>query len=163
MTVVKKMWARLQCVVVPLKHAFGYLPRKFRGPPSEDPKTVVYRGRRRLWKPFLIHFTPLAASSVITAMNLKGFYIGSSLPGQTDATSQSFYLLLLQITAKLLVSVLLKPRGRPVNMRHRLIEWKGASSCRVFRSRCSRGASLLLTSRSQRLAVRTRRGKFQIH
>ena len=135
--VVKKVWDLLRYILSSTKRAFGYLPERLRGLSAEEPKTIVYRGRQRAWKTLLIHFTPLVASSVIIAMNMKGFYIGSTLSGQTDATSQSFYLLCLQITTKILVSAYLKLRDYLVDMRQRLIQWKGTSSCSIFRPDCS--------------------------
>ena len=76
----------------------------WRGNSNEPEKVVLHQNTwsavRRCWT----HFLTLAATGALAYLNIAGYFVGSSLPGDTSDNHQGFYLLCLQITAKVYVT-----------------------------------------------------------
>ena len=67
--------------------------------------TIISRSKKQqIWVVF-IHIVPILATAIIVAINLEGYFIGTTFVGVDDAKLQSFALLSLQMTAKLLVGI----------------------------------------------------------
>lgn len=75
----------------------------WRSDERENRKMVVKRDRPTALFKCWIHVLPSSGIVALSVLNLKGVYIGAQLHGSTTNFSQSFDILMLQVTAKLLV------------------------------------------------------------
>ena len=71
---------------------------------DEPRKAVVTRDLRVALLRSWIHVLPISVFIALAFLNMKGYYIGSTLQGLVDPIWQTFDILLLQICAKLHVS-----------------------------------------------------------
>lgn len=70
---------------------------------TEHKKTIIKKGWRPALKRCSIHVVPLAAVAVILGLNLQTLFIGQQYLGNNSDQNQKFYVLLLQLTAKMIV------------------------------------------------------------
>lgn len=85
-------------------HCSIYLTYALHGAPVEEKKVVISDGRWSTAAKCLIHILPICLCVVVSALNIHGYFIGSTLQGPTTLAWQSFSRLLLQVAAKLYVS-----------------------------------------------------------
>lgn len=77
------------------------------GESIEKPKVVLSRDWSAICSKCSIHILPVLATTVLAYLNIRGYFIGSSLQGLTGDVAQDIDRLCLQVTAKLFVGEVL--------------------------------------------------------
>lgn len=73
------------------------------GKKTEEKKPVIRTEWRRVAGHLGVHLLPFFAVITLSYFNMAGYFIGSTLEGHPDETSQGVSRLALQVTAKLIV------------------------------------------------------------
>lgn len=107
----KKGASKVQTYLALMSGSASSALRRFRGIPgyvgglwTKKDRIVVKSGLRPALKRCAVHLPPIMATAVLSALNIRGYFIGFAYAGKGDSVSQSLYDLLLQVTAKLFVS-----------------------------------------------------------
>src|ERR1700761_346124 len=79
------------------KSSWQGLPRIIRATSSEREKIAVKSSMRHALLRCAIHFIPISLTILLAVLNLKGYFIGGTLAGSTDDSSQAIYRLCLQV------------------------------------------------------------------
>jgi hypothetical protein len=73
------------------------------GTQVEKEKFVLRRGLWPALAKCFVHVLPIFGCIVVSFLNFRGYFIGSTLQGLTSPAAQSFYRLALQVAAKIYV------------------------------------------------------------
>ena len=90
-------------ILMHLRTFISLAARSFRNTVIEQKKIVINRSRWLNLRRCSVHLLPIAASITLTAINLKGYFIGANFTDSDTALIDTLDTLILQVVSKLMV------------------------------------------------------------